>query len=485
MNKAKASEAAVSAPKGNDPMRVPVLTYGRNNNFALFKKNLKVKALQLFGDLARIITDHAYYDPPEVDQKRFDVDNDKLGLNLDRLKKAVVRRDQAIEKMVEERPKLYAFIVEKLSLESLDAVSTKPGFEEFSVIMDPLALWKAIEATHKVGSDSRIEVVEKMEARNEYQSVQQGSFEKIVAFKERFVQLREAYTETGNAELSDQDIAMDFLRALDNNKYREFKSSLLNAISNKSVQPPANLFEVYRQAAEYLPVNDAEKPSSAVFAVISKLKKEVNQLKKKVKSAKGKEDITDKPSSSEDKPGSSEDKPGRYRKGYRKVDITKVKCYNCEQFGHYKNMCPNAESDEEVTTEKANVVHHSEDDPDEDDESEKVNVVYHIGDRGIGSDKILLDNQASSSFIQPHLLTDIHQTTPIVVESFNGDATVIDKKGKLEDFFECYVAPKGSPNVLSLAEVEDRYNVEYHQGAKFEVQLANGKVMEFRRENNT
>ena len=62
--------------------------------------------------------------------------------------------------------------------------------------------------------------------------------------------------------------------------------------------------------------------SSAVFAVISKLKKEVNNLKKKVKPAKGKEDITDKPSSSEDKPGSSEDKPGGYRKGYRKVDIS-------------------------------------------------------------------------------------------------------------------------------------------------------------------
>jgi hypothetical protein len=57
---------------------------------------------------------------------------------------------KSIEKMKENRPKLYGLIWEKMSVESRDEVSQDREFEEWSTKVDPERLWQAIVRTHKI-----------------------------------------------------------------------------------------------------------------------------------------------------------------------------------------------------------------------------------------------------------------------------------------------------------------------------------------------
>jgi hypothetical protein len=49
-----------------------------------------------------------------------------------------------------------------------------------------------------------------------------------------------------------EDIAMDFFSKLDNGRYAEFKTTFINGLQMKSVQPPKDLNEIFTLANTYL-----------------------------------------------------------------------------------------------------------------------------------------------------------------------------------------------------------------------------------------
>mmetsp|Transcript_2597 Transcript_2597/g.3956 ORF Transcript_2597/g.3956 Transcript_2597/m.3956 type:complete len:176 (+) Transcript_2597:501-1028(+) len=129
---------------------------------------------------------------------------------------------------------------------------------------DPLELWLLIEDTHKVNSISKVEEVTKLAARTTYNSIRQGPYESIIAFKERFNSAHESYVAQDNPKHEDKDSAMDFFRALDNARYGTFKTDLMNSMTSKSVEAPENLNAMYVIALQWL--NPSTKPYPNGFA---------------------------------------------------------------------------------------------------------------------------------------------------------------------------------------------------------------------------
>jgi hypothetical protein len=239
-------------PKKKDPEEVPILTYGPNNNFAKFKEALVSKALWTYGDLGRLIDASQYYSSEPPDQGDYDLVNDPYGLN-----RATFLEQQKLymrhwEDMINDRPKLYAMIWQYLSQESKEEVKRSADYEIIKNTRDAQGLWQVIKETHKVFTISRIVAVIKKSARKEYQLMQQGPYESIITYKERFDVALRAYVEQENAELLEPDVAMDFFDGLDNGRYADFKKSILNGMTTGSVTQPATLNEMYLMANHWL-----------------------------------------------------------------------------------------------------------------------------------------------------------------------------------------------------------------------------------------
>jgi hypothetical protein len=98
----------------------------------------------------------------------------------------------------------------------------------------------------------------------------------------------------------------------------------------------------------------------------------------------------------------------------------------------------------------------------------------------IADDEILLDNQTDISILRPESVENIKESQDQVkVKGVGRLQLVVDKKGYLPDFFEVYTSEETKANVLSFAEVEDKYRITYIHEA-FVVHLENRDLM-FRR----
>ncbi len=217
---------------------VPVLRYGPDNNFAKFKEKLSRAAIEKYGDLGRLVETGEYFEPPELNIEDYDLDNDPHGVNVVDYREDRKERRRKIAQMEADKPKMYAMILGKLSTESMDELKRHEDYEDFNREKDPLMLWLAITMIHQVASVSKVASVVKKAARDKYASMRQGQFETIITFKERFDAAVEAYNDMGNPEMSDGDIAMDFLNGLDDNRYAEFKVEIINDIAKGAIEDP-------------------------------------------------------------------------------------------------------------------------------------------------------------------------------------------------------------------------------------------------------
>jgi hypothetical protein len=146
--------------------KLPILKYGKGNNFVKFKAALSEVALEEYGDLERLIKKESYYLP------------------------TFTAPDYSGMRMTDERPKLYGLILRHMSAESKDEVAQDPNYETWSEATDPEKLWQAIVKTHKVDCVTSIDAVKELVARKAYQSIRQGLFETLAQYSERF---RETY----------------------------------------------------------------------------------------------------------------------------------------------------------------------------------------------------------------------------------------------------------------------------------------------------
>ena len=389
-----------------NPDSVPKLKHGTDNNYPAFKKKFMVAAMSKFGDLARLINLGEYYVPEEVDIDQYDLVNDPHQLNFHDLRDARKERARAMAKMKADRTAFFAFIILHLSNESMDAVKLEPGWDDADEAMDPLSLWQKIEATHRVAVASRIPTVLKAEARRAYQTVGQSAYESIVKFKERFDSLLDSYVEHENPLMEDGDVAMDFFRALDNSRYSEFKTHLLNCISNGAIEQPDTLNDMYTQAASHLVTTRSTPMGSnrAAFATTSDAVRSGDQ--------KGNRGNNRQKGGQQNGANSGKAKGGGNQKSSGGEDKSvNADCWGCGKKGHYLRDCPDVKSsggNDESINAKVNMTTY------------RINM---LNEKPTEWWEVLLDNQAEVSIIHPRMLKNIRRmSNPAILGPITLDA---------------------------------------------------------------
>jgi len=198
---------------------IPMLKYGKGNNFYKFKAALSEAALKEYGNLGKLIEQEKYY-VPVLDLP----DYKAMGIsaaNIDFMKQEAMKElAKEVGKMNRDKPKLYGLIRQHMSVESRDEVSQQPNYAVWHVEKNPEQLWQAIVRTHKVDCVSNVTEVMTLAARKAYQNIKQGAFEGLSLYSERFHETYRAYKATDSTsnpvDVKEEIQAMHFFHGLDN-----------------------------------------------------------------------------------------------------------------------------------------------------------------------------------------------------------------------------------------------------------------------------
>jgi hypothetical protein len=165
-------------------INIPMLKYGKGNNFFRFQQALYKRALKDYGDLAKLLTLNKYYVPEILipDFTSAGASTNEIDLVKTELVKDFAKQ---VGRMRADQPKLYGLILEHMSVESQDEVAREPDYEVWSIATDPEKLWQAIVKTHKVDCVSNVSQVKELMARKAYQNIRQGAFESLSQYSEK------------------------------------------------------------------------------------------------------------------------------------------------------------------------------------------------------------------------------------------------------------------------------------------------------------
>jgi hypothetical protein len=98
--------------------------------------------------------------------------------------------------------------------------------------------------------------------------------------------------------------------------------------------------------------------------------------------------------------------------------------------------------------------------------------------KGISLTQVLLDNQADRSVMHPMMLSEVHPANrKIRVSGVGGVQLIVDKVGMLDGFFQVYASKETKENVLSFADMEDKYKIMFVRGQTFTVHMPEEDVV--------
>ena len=123
--------------------------------------------------------------------------------------------------------KIYAFLYGQLSEESKAKVKTVQNWDDIEKSNDPLDLWKAIVATH-MAAVTGATACDKSRARSAYSNINQDSTESVASLKKRIDNALKVYDAVGQSRPADEELAADFIRKLDANRFAGLRADLEN-----------------------------------------------------------------------------------------------------------------------------------------------------------------------------------------------------------------------------------------------------------------
>jgi len=126
--------------KKKEPDEIPILKYGPANNFNRFKEAMSKTALKEYGNLGKLIKLGKYFEPEEPDSTEYDFVNDPMGINMANYREDMKEYRKELMRMRNDRPKLYAHILQYLSEESQDEIKRSDKFTKIDEDTDPLGV---------------------------------------------------------------------------------------------------------------------------------------------------------------------------------------------------------------------------------------------------------------------------------------------------------------------------------------------------------
>ena len=235
-----------------DPESVSILRPGKNGNYSVWIKQIGKAAGKLYGDLARLYKDDAYYVPPALDLLDVELDQpwQPEGITVEQyimrttLAQEAKHRTQRIADMIVDRPKLYAFVEQHLSPASEEMIRARPNWEAISTQRDPLLQHLAIKATHIV-ENSGDPVVDAQEARDHFNLLRMRGGT-VPEFHQEFEFAVDALKATGQTYYTDAMLASEFISKLDT-RFEKLKVD----IENGAIARPTTLAESFNRASRY------------------------------------------------------------------------------------------------------------------------------------------------------------------------------------------------------------------------------------------
>jgi len=383
------------------------------------------------------VHDEVYYTPAPIDPADYNLANDPHDIEKGRLREAHKRRDKEVDDMRVDRTSMYAYLLSKLSKESMDEVQGHADWKTIETSRDPLELWLVIKSNHQILTTSKVASVIKKTAREEYSACRQGAFEHIVDYKRKFDARLDALTVSGNALPPPEDVAMDFMYGLDNNRYAEFKAEIVNDLQKGTLTNQiADLNKMYILASRRVVVKtNKDSPGGATFATVDEQHKGKNP-KDKV-------------------PGED----GKTAEQKHKEKLAKRKCYNCGEVGHIAKGCPHLAKEEE-----------------EEEEPPLAGLTMAVAccaqkshEKLFEFYEICLDSGSQINIVDPRLLNNLRSSSK-TYRSMNGTSTT-ERVGYLDGFFECHACDDCPANILSMADVEDKFPITWVPGESITVHL--------------
>ena len=429
-----------------------VLTHGVHSNFPAWKKHTVKSMEKTYGDSARFTEQ----DPDVVDPKEHywmpvlpsavgcpsDEEDD---LEIEDDERAAMRKEVFKQKalMAADRTKIFADLQIVLSRESLDVVKRHRDWDACLKARCPAHLWQIIVSTHAVRADNYSEVVVKSQARVSYNSLKQFSGESLVAYRERSEATYNSYCLAGNQPLGDDIKAMDFFTGLDDQRHAEFKRLVKNLFASGEREDYENVMEVFNHVNSYTP--------SRVTPYHVTKNATVYHAKDGGRTNKG----SRKPIGG----SSSSCQENRVAK-----DMSKVKCYGCDEYGHYKNKCPRN---------RVLCV------------TRVLSTTQGLFDKCCSTKiqwyEVVLDSGATVSVMNPRVLKDVYECDPISITGVTSSPLVLDKMGSLGGVMAAYCSNEVTGNILSLSEVQNKYKVRFDSGNScFKVYLKDGTCIFFK-----
>jgi hypothetical protein len=423
---------------------IPMLRYGKGNNFYKFRETFLEVVIEKFGNLGKLIDLEEYYllDMVFTDFEAMEYSDTKIEqLELEEYK-------EHTRKLT----KLYGLIMQHTSVESKDEVAQDKDYKVWHQEKDPEKFGQAIIRTHKVDIVSNVDAVKDLAARKAYQNIKRGSFEMLAQYSVRFWDTYKAYKATATEErpvdVAEQDQALDFFHGLDQGRYAQFKTSMLNGWATKAFDPLETPNDIYCIAGAWVKRTVKIEGGAAVALVtieeeeeasINKKRDDKHKKEEKKKIAVAAAAVAAHATGGTRKESKQEHKVPK--------DLLHIECFRCKQTGHYSTSkeCP-LHPDNEKPKAKAGFINNTWADnkksffvtiyKEGEPEEHVINNTAHIT-QGLKPTEVLLDNQANISIVHPMLLKNVRPAPKkIVIKGVRGPQLIVDLVGDLEGFLK-------------------------------------------------